>query len=95
MLKFPCSTISFLEICTFGLPYTALKNRGTLILEKNKIVFEKDSKAEWEIPYEDLKDVKGIFYLHLIPKNGKEKIIRTSRKDIKKIKKELLKKIKR
>ena len=95
MLKFQSSTISLLEIFTFGLIYTTIKNKGTLILEKDKIIFEKDSKVEWELPFENLEEVKGIFYLHLIPKNGRKKIIRTSKRNIKKIKEELLKKIKK
>ena len=93
MNKFECSIISPLEVFTFGLPYTVLKNRGKLVITKDKVLFEKDSKLEWEIILKDLKSVKGMFYLHLLTKNGKRIIIRTKRSNLRKIKNLLLQKL--
>ncbi|GEM_PF-5742584 len=89
MTEIECSTISLMEILTLGLPYTVSKNKGVLTLANNKIVFKKDSKVEWEILFCNLKEVKGLFYLHLKTKDGKKKIIRTSKKNLKTLKKEI------
>ncbi len=92
MLQVECSNITYREALTFGLIYTILNNKGTLIINDNEISFEeKECGKRWKYPVSEIKKVSGLFLLVISFENGDKKILFCKRKNLKKIKKELKK----